>query len=217
MESKNYKEHEKTKCFRIFSIPFENGTNIIELIGTSNLGSDPIRSLEVPTDCIIKSSPRQQITGGVSPEDVVCKNGMKLIFKNDNSPACVKPATAEKLIERGWGKIFENSTENTIRVKDTDFMVKYKITGGKLVSITQNVEAHSLLMAMTASQDGSLVITLPRALIDAKMGDQDDTFFVLVDGEEVDFGETVTSTDRTLTIQFSSGTDKIEIITTYLA
>ena len=102
----------------------------------------------------------------------------------------------------------------TITVSGTDFMVNYKITGGKLVSITPDVEAHSLIIAITASQDGSLVITLPRSLIDAKMGDQDDTFFVLVDGEEVEFEETTTSTDRTLTIQFPAGAEEIEIIGT---
>ena len=102
----------------------------------------------------------------------------------------------------------------TIKVSGTEFMVSYKIIGGKLVSITPDVEAHSLTIAITASQDGSLVITLPRALIDAKMGDQDDSFFVLVDGEEVDFAETTTSTDRTLTIQFPAGAEEIEIIGT---
>lgn len=106
------------------------------------------------------------------------------------------------------------SKGTTIAVSGTDFMVNYKITGGKIVSITPDVEAHSLIIAMTASQDGSLEITLPRALIDAKMGDQDDTFFVLVDGEEVDFEETTTSTDRTLTIQFPAGAEEIEIIGT---
>ena len=48
------------------------------------------------------------------------------------------------------------------------------------------------------------------------MGDQDDTFFVLVDGEEVDFEETTTSTDRTLTIQFPAGAEEIEIIGTFV-
>jgi predicted secreted protein with PEFG-CTERM motif len=103
-----------------------------------------------------------------------------------------------------------------IAVTGTDFMVSYKITGGKLVSITPDVDSHSLIIAMTASQDGSLEITLPRALIDAKMGDQDDTFFVLVDGEEVDFEETTTSTDRILTIQFPAGAEQIEIIGTFV-
>jgi predicted secreted protein with PEFG-CTERM motif len=104
----------------------------------------------------------------------------------------------------------------TIQVSGTDFMVNYKITGGKLVSITPDVEAHSLTLAITASQDGTLVITLPRSLIDAKTSDNssDDTFFVLVDGEEVNFEETTTSTDRTLTIQFPAGAEQIEIIGT---
>jgi predicted secreted protein with PEFG-CTERM motif len=105
---------------------------------------------------------------------------------------------------------------NKIQVTGTDFMVSYKITGGKLVSITPDVDAHSLIIAITANQDGSLEITLPRALIDAKMGEQDDTFFVLVDGEEVDFEETTTSTDRTLTIQFPAGAEEIEIIGTFV-
>ena len=103
-----------------------------------------------------------------------------------------------------------------IKVEGTEFTVNYKIIGGKLVSITPDVDAHSLTIAITASQDGSLEITLPRALIDAKMGDQDDTFFVLVDGEEVDFEETTTSTDRTLTIQFPAGAEEIEIIGTFV-
>ena len=112
------------------------------------------------------------------------------------------------------GSIVTPGEGTKMAVTGTDFMVNYKITGGKLVSITPDVEAHSLTIAMTASQDGSLVITLPRSLIDAKMGDQDDTFFVLVDGEEVDFEETATSTDRTLTIQFPAGAEEIEIIGT---
>ncbi len=121
--------------------------------------------------------------------------------------------TAETTFTFG-GSTGTPSEGTKIAVTGTDFMVSYKITGGKLVSITPDVEAHSLTIAITASQDGSLVITLPRALIDAKMGDQDDTFFVLVDGEEVDFEETTTSTDRTLTIQFPAGAEEIEIIGT---
>lgn len=32
----------------------------------------------------------------------ICRPGFIKIFKYDGSPACVKPSTAEKLIERGW-------------------------------------------------------------------------------------------------------------------
>jgi hypothetical protein len=34
--------------------------------------------------------------------EIVCKEGFVKIFKYDGSPACVKPKTAEKLLERGW-------------------------------------------------------------------------------------------------------------------
>jgi len=49
--------------------------------------------------------PLKQIENGVLPENVACKNGMKLIFKStDGSPSCVFNSTAKKLIERGWAK-----------------------------------------------------------------------------------------------------------------
>ena len=39
----------------------------------------------------------------IEPNNINCKAGLELILKNsDGSPSCVKPATAEKLIKRGW-------------------------------------------------------------------------------------------------------------------
>ena len=66
------------------------------------------------------------------------------------------------------------------------------------------MDANSLIISIDSTDDGSLTITLPRALIGCNNQDEDDDFFVLIDGEEVDFDETTTSTDRTLTIQFPS-------------
>jgi len=49
-------------------------------------------------------SPKMQIFCGTFPHKVQCHDGLELIFKkSDNSPACVKSTTAEKLAERGWG------------------------------------------------------------------------------------------------------------------
>ncbi len=36
--------------------------------------------------------------------EISCKETFVKIYKIDNSPACVKPQTAQKLIERGWAK-----------------------------------------------------------------------------------------------------------------
>lgn len=38
------------------------------------------------------------------PHKIICKDGLELIFKIDNSPACVSPLSKVKLIERGWTK-----------------------------------------------------------------------------------------------------------------
>ncbi len=56
-----------------------------------------------PPTVVINVSPKKQVNNGMLPENVICNGELKLIFKSsDNSPACVKPQTAEKLIERGW-------------------------------------------------------------------------------------------------------------------
>ena len=103
-----------------------------------------------------------------------------------------------------------------IHVEGTDFDVSYSITGGKVLGIIADIEAKSLLVSIETTSDGTLIITLPRELIDAKISGQDDSFFVLIDGEEVEFEEETTSTDRTLTIHFQDGAEEIEIIGTQI-
>jgi len=51
----------------------------------------------------INYSPKKQAELGIPPQYVWCDIGLKLILKATNgSPACVKPETKIKLIERGW-------------------------------------------------------------------------------------------------------------------
>jgi hypothetical protein len=55
-------------------------------------------------------APLKQIAHGVLPENVVCAEGLTLIKKlSDGSPACVKPDTGQKLVERGWGVLNEQT------------------------------------------------------------------------------------------------------------
>jgi predicted secreted protein with PEFG-CTERM motif len=103
-----------------------------------------------------------------------------------------------------------------VHVEGTEFDVSYSITGGRVLGITADVEAKSLLVSIDTTSDGTLIITLPRGLIDAKINGEDDSFFVLIDGEEVEFEEDITSEDRTLTIHFQDGAEEIEIIGTWI-
>jgi predicted secreted protein with PEFG-CTERM motif len=77
-------------------------------------------------------------------------------------------------------------------------------------------QTNSLGLAIDAVNDGQLSITLPRELIDAKIGDDDDDFLVLVDGAEVNYDETISSKNRNLVISFPAGTKKIEISETHV-
>ena len=46
---------------------------------------------------------KTQIKNGISPDFLTCTDELELIFKlRDNSPACVKPSSIAKLVERGW-------------------------------------------------------------------------------------------------------------------
>ena len=47
--------------------------------------------------------PLKQIQDGTDPTNVTCTEGLELVMKVSNGqPACVKPSSVEKLIERGW-------------------------------------------------------------------------------------------------------------------
>ena len=107
-------------------------------------------------------------------------------------------------------------TGPTIEVGDTGSMLSYQIVGGSVTSVMEDFDAKSLIVKISTTSDGELTITLPRNVIDAKIGDADDDFFVLVDGEEVEFTESKTASDRTLTIPFPDGAEEIEIIGTFV-
>lgn len=115
----------KSMYSRILIFPFTIESSSIEIIEAV-----VPEALQFQKTCQQKLSaipPRQQIADGVSPENIICKNGLELIFKSrDNSPACVKPETADKLVQRGWGTTFMQTIQDQIRKnqeKTTDLVI----------------------------------------------------------------------------------------------
>jgi len=92
----------------------------------------------------------------------------------------------------------------------------YEIRGGEVASFTIDPEAKSLKILLDARARGEIIITLPRNLIDAKIGSQDTDFSVLLDGfAPVDsIIETKTFSDRTLSISFKRFNTSITIVGT---
>ena len=110
-------------------------------------------------------------------------------------------------------------TDTTVQIGDNaSDLIGYKITGGKLLSITPDVDQKSLIISIQAIEDGSLTLTIPRSIADAlDENGEDDEYFVLIDQEEAeDFDEVITSTERILTIAFPAGSEEIEIIGTFV-
>ena len=101
-----------------------------------------------------------------------------------------------------------------VQVDGSDFQITYAMTEGMIKQVSPDEDAKSLMVQIDSVSNGTLAIKLPREVIDAKFDDEDDDFFVVIDGEEVGFDETKSENERTLTINYPAGAEEIEIIGT---
>ena len=92
----------------------------------------------------------------------------------------------------------------------------YKIRGGDVLGFELDPDTASLIISLDQRARGELTITLPRNLIDAKIGSEDIDFIILVDGafKHDSMDEIITVSDRTVTIPLRGYNSKITIIGT---
>jgi predicted secreted protein with PEFG-CTERM motif len=97
------------------------------------------------------------------------------------------------------------------------YCINYSINGGTATGATLSTSSKTLTVNLQTMSDGQITLTIPRSVLDAKNGASDDSFFVLVDGQENDnFTDTPSANTRTLTIPFAAGTEQIQIIGTQI-
>ena len=106
------------------------------------------------------------------------------------------------------------SGNGEITTEEQSLQIEYEITSGSVNSFTSDTNTTSLIINITATEDGSLKAILPRKIIDSTYEEQDDIFYLLIDGEEVMFTETIEENQRTLTIPYTKESRQIEIIGT---
>ena len=93
----------------------------------------------------------------------------------------------------------------------------YVIRGGKVLDFEIDSETASLIVSLDARARGEFTITLPRYLIDAKIGAEDADFDIFVSGLKLNsFDETITPFDRTVTIPFKRSNSEIIITGTHI-
>ncbi len=93
----------------------------------------------------------------------------------------------------------------------------YSIRGGEVLNFELDSENTSLLISIDARARGELIITLPRDIIDAKIGSEDTDFEVFIRGMQLaSYEETITPYDRTITIPFKRSNDELSIVGTHM-
>ena len=103
-------------------------------------------------------------------------------------------------------------------IDNTNYDIVYTGNNVVLKSATADLDFISLIFETEVSgSDGDVSITFERDFFDAKIGYSDDDFFILSDGDEIEFAEVKTDESRTLSFSLSAGTEEIEIIGTILA
>ncbi len=82
--------------------------------------------------------------------------------------------------------------------------VPYSISGGKVIGVSVNSNSNSLIVRISANENGVFTLTPAKSVLDG-------IFMVLVDGQQWD---DVEISDGQVTVMFPAGTEKIEIIGT---
>ncbi len=103
------------------------------------------------------------------------------------------------------------------------FDLSYTVRGGILSDISIDENIFGLVLQINASDDGRIILDLPRQYIDAeKQNGKDEVFIILIEKQNGDIvetsyqEETTNSEIRTLTINFEEGDSEIQIIGTYV-
>ncbi len=155
------------------------------------------------------------IGGLISTEGTYTIN---VLYGADSRAASTSFELTDAMIDDPEVMITVEPSSGMFEVTDNEeYAVGFDLTTGDILSVTPNLDDISLDIAIATTEDGSLTVTIPRTVADATYEDgTDDQYFVLVDGEEVNFEETVTDTERILTIDFTAGTEEIKIIGTWV-
>ena len=103
------------------------------------------------------------------------------------------------------------------------FDLPYTIRGGTISDISIDENIFGLIVDIDASDDGKIVLDLPRKYIDAeKQNGKDEVFIILIEKQngyvvETTYDEETSHSEiRTLTINFEEDDSKIQVIGTYV-
>jgi predicted secreted protein with PEFG-CTERM motif len=97
------------------------------------------------------------------------------------------------------------------------YCISYEISNATIRKATVSAESSAVTISLDTRADGSIMLIIPRNILDSKSAGGDSPFVVLADGQPVlSVDETsTTGSSRTLFIEFPDNTRELEIIGTY--
>ncbi len=129
------------------------------------------------------------------------------------------------LIPQAWGadlktaeNLYDFDKSFSLYEKQVRYNIPYSISNGMIDDMILFCEHGSLLIDVSSQSesDMSLKIELPRSMLDPKTDDGDGRFFVLRDGDEIDYEEIPYQDYRRLLMSFPHDTREIEIIHAFI-
>ena len=102
-----------------------------------------------------------------------------------------------------------------LQVGGQNYNILYVMKGGTVSSMNILAPQYTLEIILNANADGSITVTIPRTLMDAKSTNTDINFIITVNGQSItQFTEIMNPTVRVLSIPFHAGDTKIDIMGT---
>ena len=98
-----------------------------------------------------------------------------------------------------------------------NYALDYESSGATIEAVYADLDSISLIFEVSISEShGDITIEFDRNIFDAKIGDNDDDFFIISDGEEIKFDEEKSEDMRMLSFSVPQGTEEFEIFGTML-
>ena len=106
----------------------------------------------------------------------------------------------------------------SVDIGESTYEIEYTSNGVELKSATADMDFMSLIFQVEVLDNkGEIEFNFDRDFFDAKLGSEDDGFFVIADGDELSFEETKDNSHRIIVFSIDPGTEEIEIVGSQLA
>ena len=106
----------------------------------------------------------------------------------------------------------------SVDIGESTYDIEYTANGVEIKSASADMDFMSLIFSVEVSDsEGQLEFNFDRDFFDAKLGSEDDEFFVIADGDELSFEETKDDSYRNIVFTIDPGTEEIEIVGSQIA